>query len=72
MISSEDIATSHVLKHCTCLKQKASRRNLDCNLLHVAKPNEEARVARLSMNSEEVKIVVEASKCGAYIILLKI
>jgi hypothetical protein len=72
MVSSENITSSHVLKHGTCLKQEASRRNLDSNLLHVAKPNEETRVARLSVNSKEVKVRVEASNSGANIMLLKV
>jgi hypothetical protein len=72
MITGENIAASHVLKHSTSLEEEASRWDLDSDLLHVAKPHKEAWVARLAVDGQEIEVVMEASKSCANVILLKV
>lgn len=47
-------------------------RDLACHFLPVAEPDEEARVSRLAVASDEVKIIVESGECCANIILDKV
>ena len=70
--ASEHIAACDPLKHDTCLHKEAALRNLNSALLPVASPEEQAWVTRLSVDGDEVQVVVEASKCCADLILHKV
>ena len=61
-----------MLEHSSSLKEEASGGDLDSDLLHVAEPHVEARVAGLAVNCQEVKVVVEAGEGGTYVVLLKV
>ena len=72
MVAREDITSSHVLEHSTSLEEEAARRDLDGNLLHVTEPHEEAWVAGLAVDGEEIKVIVETGEGSADVILLQV
>ena len=70
--ASKHISTSDVLERCSGLDEEAPLRNLDSSLCPVASPDEEARVARLTVNGHEADVVVEACEDCSNIVLYKI
>ena len=72
MVSGKDISSGDVFKHSASLEQEATVRHLHGNLLHVAEPDEEAWVAALAMDGQEVQVVVETCEGCAHIIPLEV
>ena len=66
------MASCHPLELLACLQKQMAFRNCYCKLLSVSEPCKQARVARLTMNGQEVKVIVEASKDSAHIVTGKV
>lgn len=72
MKASKHIAASDPLKHDPGLHEQASVRDFARHLCLVAFPDEKARVARLTVDSDEVQIVVETSERRADVVALQV
>ena len=72
MVAGEDVTSSDMLEHSTCLEEKAAGRDLDSDLLHVSEPDIETWVARFTVDGQEIEVVVEASKSCTHIVLLEV
>ena len=70
--AGEHVATRDPLEHDACLHEEAPLGNLASHLLPITRPQEQAGVARLAVDSDEVEVVMEAGKGCSYIILHQI
>lgn len=69
METSEEVPTRDALEHNTGLHQQTAWGDFASHLLPIAQPDEESRVTGLSVDGQEVQIVVEAGESSANLIL---
>lgn len=70
--ASDDVSTCDPLEHDSSLHQQATVGDLYCHFFPFTGPKEQPRITRLSMDSDEVEIVVETSKGSADVVLHQI
>lgn len=67
-----DVAASENLKLLPCLEQQMALWDCNAQSLAVPQPNEQARIAVLAVNCQEIQIVMEAGKDGSHRVALQI
>lgn len=70
VVTGENVATSYLFEHDSCLEEQAAIGDRHCLLLQVTGPEEESWVAGLSVNCDEVKVIVERGKGGSNFVVL--
>ena len=73
MVASHTVATGELLEHDARLEEQAALRHRDGHFLHLARPEEKARVTTAAMNRDEVQVVMEACEsCADLVVLFQI
>lgn len=70
--AGKHVTTRDILKGQAGLDQQAALRNLNRLLLPVSRPHGEARVARLTVDSQEGDVVVPAGEHSTHVVLLQV